>query len=230
MTRVHWLIKYFFIFSIVFFTFTKCGSKSENLEKLFFEYYYLGSQICIFEGAVSYNYTDPKFGQDKFKISYVEAKGCVITKKHNSRNTTRYILNDNKISVTSTNGGKNIYEDTEVNRLKAGLPVNLGIDPYYFLETDLKDSSIINKSKDTLSIIYNNGENQMQSDIFIKDRKIITIETSINGNNIYIIEFEDFVKLENGLFFPKKYTQSFPGAHLKAIICNYDIDKIKLCN
>jgi len=224
------LIKIFILISAVFLTLTTCSVKSENLERIFFDYYYLGSQICIFEGSVTYDYADPKFVQDKFHITYIDTKGGVISRQSNSKNTTRYILNDNKISVTSANGRKTIYEDTEINRLKAGLPVNLGIDPYYFLETDLNDSSIIKKSDNTLSIIYNNGNNIVQADVLFKDRKILSIETYFNSKSIYQIEFDDYIKLENGLFFPKKYTQTFTGDNLKTIICEYDIDKIKLCN
>lgn len=153
-----------------------------------------------------------------------------IKKSVNNKFIGEYILRDKKIFYKPLYGKNVELEDTEINRLKIDIPVNLGIDPYYFLETDLSKSTITTTSDNNIEVIYNTGAITLKELIIIKDNLINRIK--IFNNNILVMEanFYNFVEIGNNLFYPQKLEiiQILPDNN-KKIVINYNISRILLC-
>ena len=210
-----------------------CGKSDSSNEKIFNKYYYLAANICSFNGTLSVKNSGDK-NIINYKISYNNGIGCKITKFQNKKILSEYLLSNNKINYTEkSNPGKTlIYNDSDDMRLKLGLPVNIGIDPYYFLETDMKYSRIIYPDKNTVIITYDNDKINLKAEVNIKDLKIDRIRLSSGGIAVFEVLYNDFRKLDNNTFFPEKSSQIFylNGKEINRIESQYSIETINLCN
>lgn len=222
------------IIILLLLVFTGCGkSDTTNNEKIFNRYYYLGSNICSFNGTLSIKNPESK-KLITFKISYNNGIGCKIIKYINNKQNSIYILNNDKINYTENiNTGETVvYNDTEEIRFKLGIPVNIGIDPYYFLETDMTHSKIKYQDKNTIIINYEKDQLKLKASISINSDKIEKITMSSNGIEIFHVLYSNYRDLGSNIAFPEKYTQVFikNGKEFSRIESEYTIENINLCN
>lgn len=209
-----------------------CCSCGKDLDKtnIFYLYYYLGSNICSFEGTATY-YLEKTGKSVEYEINYNPVIAGHITKKVNDKFIAEYIIKEQKILYKPANGKNTYVDDTEVNRLQLDIPVNLGIDPYYFLETDLNKSTISTSDNDRITVIYNSDNYSLTAIINFKDNRIVKIQVLNNSIPVMEINYSDFLEVENRIFFPMKYEliQIPPGREQIKTTVSYKISKIKLC-
>ena len=207
-----------------------CGKKTVGPKDIYYRYYNMGDNIVSFQGVLTFQTNDKKEDTAEYSVYFSREKGYDITKRVRGEFIARFTGNDDKLTISKKNGKVTVIEDSAQNRMTAGMPMNLGIDPFYFLETDLEKSQIAEKNGNNLVVTYRADGNTAEAIVTTDGEKITGVSVSLNGISYYRVTYKDYVKVEKKLYFPVTYIHELYGKNnsRKSITASYSIKDIKV--
>jgi len=207
-----------------------CGKKTGGPKDIYFRYYNMADRIVSFQGDVVFLTDNKRDEKAEYSVNFSREKGYDITKRVRGEFTARFTGKDDKLTVDKKKGKVTATEDSVQNRLAAGIPMNLGIDPFYFLETDLEKSRFVEKDKNSLVISYATGGKTVEASITTDGEKITGIAVTLDNVPFYRVTYSGFVKIDRDFYFPTGYVHEIyeDNGRSQSITVSYSIKDIKL--
>lgn len=205
------------VFLLVLASLFSCSKDISKID-IFNQYLTSFSNINIMNAKVTFKNKESTVNYDvNFNL-----EGRSTFKKIQKGETTSYIIENNSLSAYKSN--KKIQLNNQQRNNNIILLTKVLINPYYSLSTSIDNYEII-EAENKITLKHSDSKNSYIGQIFFSENKITKIILMINNKNIYEVNYSNFIKLSNGLYFPSTYERKDYNIKTEMSV-NYEIKTI----